>query len=162
MGLEFLYDRRMNTGRIMMVAVFFWLMTLATSTALASGGHSHAHNPGVMQDMPMNSHSSPQAVSPFEKATGKKHIHCDLLRHSPQLPCPHHKIPAEDDEPSSLANDCGGGPAGSTLHKDSRSPFVAGRVLFTSPAAPHDVKLAPKLFGPSATPSVLTPPPEFS
>lgn len=152
----------MKIGRIIIVAAFLGLMTLAASTALASGAHSHAHNPGVTQDTLMNSHSSPQAISPFEKAAGKKHVHCDLLRHSPLLPCPHHKIPAGDEVPCSLANDCGGGPGLPGFQTGSWPSFVAGQVSFSSPAAPHDVKWAPKLFGPSATLSISTPPPKSS
>jgi len=100
----------MNARRIFILLACLGVILMA-STAMAGSMHSHGHvHPAVSNDGAPLNHLAPQAVSPFEAKLGGKGLHCELLGHSPLLPCPHHKVPAEGKKECSIANECGGGP----------------------------------------------------
>ena len=99
----------MNSRRISILLACLGVILMA-STATAGSVHSRAHvHPAVVIDgAPLNPQAV-HAVSPFEVKPGGKRLHCELLGHSPLLPCPHHKVPAGGKEECYLTNECGGG-----------------------------------------------------
>lgn len=129
----------MNARRISILLACFWVILVA-STAMASSGHSHAHthHPAVVTDEAFLHPQASKAVSPFE-VKGDKRLHCELLGHSPLLPCPHHKVPAGGKEDCYLANECGGGPFQAP---SSRSVGDSPRYLVPVVAAEDDLPIA--------------------
>ena len=129
----------MNARRISILVACFWV-TLVASTAMASSGHPHAHvHPAVIADgAPLHLQAS-KAVSPFEVKPGGERLHCELLGHSPLLPCPHHKVPAGGKEDCYLANECGGGPFQAP---SSRSFGDSPRYLIPVVVAEDDLPIA--------------------
>jgi len=129
----------MNVRRISILCACFWVILVA-STAMASSGHSHAHvHPAVATDGPPLHPQAPKAVSPFEAKLGNKRLHCELLGHSPLLPCPHHKFPAGGKEDCYIANECGGGPFQAP---SSRSVGDSPRYLVPVVMAEDDLPIA--------------------
>ncbi len=98
----------MINRRISILLACFGVILMA-STATAGSTHHHDHKAVAAYGAPVSLHAH-QAVSPFEVKLGDKRLHCELLGHSPLLPCPHHKVPAGEKDRCFLTSDCGGGP----------------------------------------------------
>jgi hypothetical protein len=115
-------------------------LVLVASTAVAGSIHSHGHaSPLVIADgMPLNPNAV-KAASPFEVKPGSKVLHCKLLGHSPLIPCPHHKVPADGKDECYLTTDCGGGPFQAP---SSRSVGDPPRYLISEAMAENDLPIA--------------------
>ena len=120
-----------------------WVILVA-STAMAGSMHLHAHPAMVTDGAPWHPHTP--AVSPFEVKLGDKRLHCELLGHSPLLPCPHHKVPAGGEKDCYLANECGGGPFQAP---SSRSVGDSPRYLVPVGTAEDDSQVAMNVFNSS-------------
>jgi len=105
---HFIYDSGMNIRRFIVAGVCLWAILLA-SIAAAGPMHTHARHIAVADDAPWKPHVV-QAVSPFKLHLKDKRLHCELLGHSPLLPCPHHKVPAGEKTKCYISNECSGGP----------------------------------------------------
>jgi hypothetical protein len=150
----------MNARRIGFLLASFWVILMA-STAVAGPMHSHAHHAGVTGGAPLHPHA-PKAISPFEAKLDDKRLSCELLRHNPLLPCPHHKIPANEKDNRYLTTDCGGGPFQKsssrsigdsprflipvvTVEDDSRGSMkILNISVFYDPFYPHSLDRPPR------------------
>jgi len=94
--------------RIIILVACFWVVLVA-STAVAGPMHDHGLKTVASNGAPVNLHVH-KAASPFEVKGGGKRLHCELLGHSPLLPCPHHKIPMGEKDRFHLSKECDGGP----------------------------------------------------
>ncbi len=129
----------MNARRTGQLLACFWVILMA-STALAGSVHPHVHtHPAVITDGAPLHPQAPKAVSPFEVKLGGKRLHCELLGHSPLLPCPHHKVPEDGKDNGSLTNECGGGPFQAP---SSRSSGDSSRYLVPVAVAEDDLPIA--------------------
>jgi len=136
----------MNARRICILLACLGVILMA-STAMAGSMHPHGHvHPAVGIDGAPLNHRAPQAVSPFEIKPGDKRLHCELLGHSPLLPCPHHKVPAEEKEECYLTNECGGGPFQAP---SSRSVGDSHRYLIPVATAEDDLPMAVSSLSPA-------------
>ena len=136
----------MNARRISILLACFWVILVA-STATASSGHLHGHaHPAMVTDGAPWHPQAHQAVSPFEVIPGDKRLHCELLGHSPLLPCPHHKVPAGGKEECYLANECGGGPFQAP---GSRSGVDSPRYLIPVAVAEDNLPIAVSSISPA-------------
>jgi hypothetical protein len=100
----------MNARRTCILLACLGVILMA-STAMAGSMHPHSHvHPAVGIDESPLRPQFVKADSPFEVKPGGKRLHCELLGHSPLLPCPHHKVPADGKEECYLTSECGGGP----------------------------------------------------
>jgi len=102
------------------------------------------------------------ADSPFHKGMEEKRLHCDLLRHNPLMPCPHHKIPLGEKASCSVANDCGGGTGAPLLKTEFRPLFIPAGSFPDTPGLESDFQAASAGSVPTPTLSIATPPPELS
>jgi len=133
----------MNARRIFILLACLGVILMA-STAMAGLMHPHGHvHPSVSNDgAPLNPHVV-KAISPFEVKPGSKGLHCELLGHSPLIPCPHHKVPADGKEECYLTKDCGGGPfQGSSFRSAGDYP----RFLIPVATAEDDSRFAMNVF----------------
>jgi len=136
----------MNARRFSILMACCWVILVA-STAMAGSWHPHAHvHHAVVTDGPPLHPQAPKAVSPFEVKLGDKRLHCELLGHSPLLPCPHHKVPAGGEKDCYLANECGGGPFQAP---SSRSVGDSPRYLVPVGTAEDDSQVAMNVFNSS-------------
>ena len=128
----------MNARRISILLTCLGVILMA-STASAGSVHPHVHaHPAMVTDgAPLNPQVL-QVASPFQVKPGDKRLHCELLGHSPLLPCPHHKVPADGKEECYLTNDCGGGPFQSS---SSRSVGDSHRYLVPVTVAEDDLPM---------------------
>ena len=134
----------MNVRRVCILLACLGMILMA-STALAGSMHSHAHHSGVVTDESPLRPQFVKAASPFELKPGSNGLHCELLGHSPLIPCPHHKVPASGKEEWYLANECGGGPFQA---QSSRSVGDSHRYLVPIASAEDDLPMATGFINP--------------
>ncbi len=135
----------MNVRRISILLACFWVSLMA-STATAGSMHPHVHALAVATDGAPWHPQALKAVSPFEVKPEGKRLHCELLGHSPLLPCPHHKVPAGGKEECYLTNECGGGPFQAP---SSRSVGNSPRYLIPVAVAEDDLPMAVSSISPA-------------
>ena len=128
----------MNVRRFIILLACLGVILMASSASARSmHPHVHAHPAVVTDGAPLN--HQVQVVSPFQVKPGGKRLHCELLGHSPLLPCPHHKVPVEGKEECYLTNECGGGPFQSS---SSRPVGDSHRYLVPVTVAKDDLPMA--------------------